>query len=128
MHVNDFFSQQYKPIINSSVKYIPVLNFLTDKRINHITIQSNAIMSFIRNKATGPDGISGQMLLLCGKSVLLPLKMLFQNVLVTSKYTDMWKLANVTPIFKNGGRQSIKRYRPISLLPICGKIFENIFQ
>ena len=126
--MTSFHNNINKPIINSSV--LPVLNFLTDKRINHITIQSNAIMSFIRNpnKATGPDGISGPMLLLCDKSVLLPLKMLFQNILVTSKYPDMWKLAIVTPIFKNGNKQLIKNYRPISLLPICGKIFESIFQ
>ena len=62
-------------------------------------------MSFIRNlnpnKASGHDGISGQMFLLCGKSVLLPLKMLFQNILVTSNYPDMWKLANVTPRVTN---------------------------
>ena len=38
----------------------------------------------------------------------------------------MWKLANVIPIFKKGGKQLIKNYRPISLLPICGKIFEKI--
>ena len=38
----------------------------------------------------------------------------------------MWKLANVTPIFKKGDRQLIKNYRPISLLPICGKAFEKI--
>ena len=76
---------------------------------------------------TMPDGISGPMLLLFDKSVLLPLKMLFQNILVTSKYPDMWKLANVTPIFKKGDKQLIKNNRPISL-PICGKIFENIFQ
>ena len=38
----------------------------------------------------------------------------------------MWKLANVTPVFKKGDKQSHKNYRPISLLPICGKIFEKI--
>ena len=38
----------------------------------------------------------------------------------------MWKLANVSPIFKKGDKQSIKNYRPISLLPICGKMFEKI--
>ena len=38
----------------------------------------------------------------------------------------MWKLANVTPIVKKGDKQLIKNYRPISLLPICGRIFEKV--
>ena len=38
----------------------------------------------------------------------------------------MWKLANVTPIFKKDDKQLVKNYRPISLLPICGKFFEKI--
>ena len=38
----------------------------------------------------------------------------------------MWKPANVTPIFKKGDKQLIKNYRPISLLPICGKILEKV--
>ena len=37
----------------------------------------------------------------------------------------MWKLANVIPIIKKGDKQLIKNYRPISLLPICGKMFEK---
>ena len=39
--------------------------------------------------ATGPDGISGQMLLLCDKSVILPLQIIFTNILSTSIYPDM---------------------------------------
>ena len=56
---------------------------------------------------------------------MLPLKIIFQNILVTSSYPDIWKLANVTLIFKNGDKQLIENYRSISLLPICGKIFEK---
>ena len=125
---NDFFSKQCTPIFNSSV--LPTINFLTDKRIDDISIQSDEIIRLIRNlnpnKATGSDGISGQMLLLCDDSVVLPLKIIFQNILETSTYPDMWKLANITPIFEKGNKQLIKNYRPISLLPICGKMFEKI--
>ena len=78
------------------------------------------------NKATGSDGISGQMLLLCDESVILSLQIIFTNILSTSIYPDMWKLANVTPIFKKGDRQFTINYRPVSLLPICGKILEKI--
>ena len=66
------------------------------------------------------------MLLLCDDPVILPLKIIFRNILLTSIYPDTWKLANVTPIFKKGDEQQIKNYRSISLLPICGKIFEKI--
>ena len=127
-YFNDFFSQQCKPVMNNSV--LPTLTFHTDKRIDHVNIEPDEIISLIRkinpNKATGSDGISGQMLLLCDDSVSLPLYIIFANILSTQIYPDMWKLANVTPIFKKGDKQLIKNYRPISLLPICGKILEKI--
>ena len=66
------------------------------------------------------------MLLLCDSSATLPLQIIFQNILVTSTFPDVWKLANVVPIFKKGNKQLINNYRPISLLPISGKSFEKI--
>ena len=100
----DLFSKQCIPNVTSSV--LPPLNLLTDKKIDHVSIQCDQIISLIRNlnpnKATGSDGISGQMLLLCDNSVVLPLKIIFQSILVTSTCPDMRKLANVTPIFKKG--------------------------
>ena len=67
---NDFFSKQCTPITTSSL--LPALNLLTDKKIDHISILRDEIISLIRNinpnKASGSDGISGQMLLLCDNS------------------------------------------------------------
>ena len=72
-YFNDFFSQQCKPIINNSV--LPSLTLLTDKKLDQITIENDEIISLIRNinpnKATGSDGVSGQMLLLCDDSVII---------------------------------------------------------
>jgi len=125
---NDYFSNQCKLNVNNSV--LPNFEFLTDKRINTFSVTDFDILALIRNlnpnKSAGSDGISGQMLLICDTSVVKPLKILFQNIISTSIYPDMWKLANVTPIFKKGDKQLVTNYRPISLLPICGKIFEKI--
>ena len=95
-------------------------------------MENDEIISQIRkinpNKATGSGGISSQMLLLCDESVILPLQIIFTNILSTSIYPDMWKPANVAPIFKKGNKQLIKNYKPISLLPVCGKIiFNNLY-
>ena len=91
-YLNNFFSQQCKP--NSSV--LPVLNFLTEKRIDRITTENEEIISLIRKinsgKATGSDGISGQILLFCDDSVIPPLKIIFSKILSTSINPDLCKL------------------------------------
>ena len=125
---NDFFTKQCSLNINDST--LPIFESLTNKRIDNVRINDNEILSLIRNlnpnKATGSDGITGKMLLICDESAVLPLKIIFQNILDTSVYPDSWKLANLTPVFKKGDKQLVENYRPISLLPVCGKIFEKI--
>ena len=39
---------------------------------------------------------------------------------------SIWKKANIVPTFKKGDKQRIKNYRPVSLLPVCGKVFERL--
>ena len=36
------------------------------------------------------------------------------------------KVAQVTPIYKKGDSQLLENYRPVSMLPIFGKLFEKI--
>ena len=47
-------------------------------------------------------------------------------MLVSGSFPCDWKKANIVPIHKKGDKQTLKNYRPVSLLPICGKIFERL--
>ena len=67
------------------------------------------------------------MLQLCTTEVALPYSLIFQKCLSTGTFPDSWKRADVQPnVHKKNNRQVKSNYRPISLLPICCKIFEKI--
>ena len=65
------------------------------------------------------------MLKLCGDSVLSPLELIFKSCLESGTFPSEWKKANILPVNKNGYKQSLKKYCPISLLPIIGKYLND---
>ena len=70
--------------------------------------------------------ISVRMIIICDTSICRPLKIIFQSCLKSGKFPTKWEKANVVPVHKKGDKQILKNYRPISLLPIAGKIFERL--
>ena len=106
------------------------LEYKTDTRLNHFEIHENDILSIIKSlnasKAHGWDKISSRMIKLCGKTIAIPLKLIFRSILEESVFPDDWKKSNVVPIHKRDSKNLIKHYRPISLLPIFSKIFERL--
>ena len=66
------------------------------------------------------------MINLCGKTVAVPLKLIFRLMLEEGVFPDDWKNSNVVPIQKRDSKNLIKNYRPISLVPIFSKIFEKL--
>ena len=78
------------------------------------------------NETHGHDMISIRKIKLCSISICKPLEIIFQNCLRSGKFPSEWKKANVVPTFKKGEKQCIKNYRPVSLLPVCGKVFERL--
>ena len=66
------------------------------------------------------------MIKICDKSLLKPLILLFENSTKSSCYPDIWKRSNTIPAHKKNDQQLVNNHRPISLLPIFGKIFEKI--
>ena len=125
---NNFFANQCKPLINNSV--LPAFTYLTGARLNSIQLTDDDIACILKTlnpgKSNGPDEISTKMLIICGDTLVVPLRIIFDNILSTGIFPDIWKTANVVPIHKKEDKQLIKNYRPISLLPVIAKLFEKV--
>ena len=106
------------------------MNHLTDDKLSSFNISSEVIFQLIKNldpnKAHGYDDISVKMLKLCAPSICKPLTLLFENCLRSGEFPNVWKRSNIVPVHKKGDKQLIKNYRPVSLLPICGKLMEKL--
>ncbi|XP_065639303.1 uncharacterized protein LOC124809347 [Hydra vulgaris] len=80
------------------------------------------------NKALGADGVSSYVLKKCQNSFCKPLELLFKKSLQEEQIPLIWKMANVTPLHKNGDKNNPANYRPISLTSIPCKILESILE
>ena len=126
---NDLFVKQCSLMVNKS--QIPEsLPRKTQANLTRIDVPMDKIVTLINqlncSKANGCDDISIRMLKLFARECSIPLKLIYDLCLETGHYPALWKMANVVPVHKKGDRQVKTNYRPISLLPICGKIFEKI--
>ena len=77
-------------------------------------------------KATGLDKIPNRLLKIAADVVAPSLTGIFNQSLVTGIFPSDWKMAKVSPIFKNGSKSDLNNYRPISVIPTVAKIFEKI--
>ena len=80
------------------------------------------------HKATGPDGISAQLLKTLADELAPVLQHLFQTSLDQGAVPRAWREAQVVPIFKKGDRNNPANYRPVSLTSICSKYLEHIIR
>ena len=125
---NNFFASICTPIDNTSC--LPSFSYRTGSRIKSFQVTENDILAIIKsldpNKAHGCDNISIKMIKICSQSLILPLKIIFEHSLKKGKFLEKLKKANVVPVHKKEDKMLVKNYRPISLLPIFGKMFERV--
>jgi hypothetical protein len=102
---------------NCPIKTRSVVNIVNIDRF----MVHRILMDLDISKSNGDDNISNRMLKLASESIDSPLHLLFNKIL------ECWKCGTLVPIFKNkGSRNSVKNYRPVTLLNTIPKIFERI--
>ena len=125
---NSFFGNQCSLISNNS-QLPPTLSYRTNERLSSVKIIDDDILKLIAkldpNIAHGHDKISIHTIKICSTSICKPLRVIFNYCIDNGIYPCEWKKANVVPIHKKGDKQTLKNYRPVSLLPICSKMFER---
>lgn len=77
-------------------------------------------------KSSGIPEISSKLLIPCLKHMVHFLVRIYNNCLTSGIYPDQWKTSIMVPIPKKTDATLLNNLRPISLLPLPGKVFEKV--
>ena len=88
------------------------------------------ILNIIKNMkpktSSGHDNINAKLLKEVQNEIKEPLCVLMNKSLANGIFPNIFKIAEVIPIYKNKSKDKIENYRPISLLPTISKILEKL--
>ena len=84
------------------------------------------ILAFDIKKSLGPNSIPVYILKIANSFFSNKLCDIINLSFQTCIFPDLCKVAKVIPIFKKENPLLVDNCRPISLLPICSKIFEKV--
>ena len=101
-----------------------------DEGLASIVFDSRLVLSKLRKlkikSSPGPDGLGTLLLSRLSSFIALPVSMMFERFFINGFVPEIWKLANVKPIFKSGDASLPGNYRPISLTCVLSKVMESI--
>lgn len=78
------------------------------------------------HKSSGIPELSSRILIDCLRIKVKVLTCIFNNCLRTGIFPDLWKVSTMVPIPKKVNAKHLKDFRPISLIPLPGKILERL--
>lgn len=85
-----------------------------------------AVKKLKPSKSSGPDGMPPYLLKGCAEVLAFPLCFIYNLILKTQIFPDLWKVCRICPIYKSGDSTKIENFRPISIICATAKVFEQI--
>ncbi|CAB4002379.1 Hypothetical predicted protein, partial [Paramuricea clavata] len=136
-NIADCFNQYFSSIgckLSKNVQNINVdpMTFVTPTESSFhfscISVQEtfDALNQLNSRKSPGLDGISVKLLKDTSDVIAQPLANIFNLSLQTAIFPDEWKIAKVSPVFKEGNKTDCGNYRPISVISVVAKLFEGL--
>ena len=127
---NNYFTLVGPQLAQNIQGHINPLNYLnpTMKSMFIPYISKYEIIEMIKslkNSSAGYDNIPASIAKQCIQHYIKPLTYLIISSFECGIFPNELKLAKVIPTFKNGDKQDISNYRPISILSLFSKIFEK---
>ena len=129
--VGKIMAKKFDDIHSSRLK--DPINFIQKEVENSILLSStnsheiSKLLTKLNNKASRDVYSISNKVLKETKEIILPyLVVLFNKCIKDGVYPDSFKVAQVIPLFKGGDKADRNSYRPISLLPALGKLFEKL--
>ena len=101
---------------------VPTFNLL---HVSPTNVMSH-LNSLSASKSCGTDGLTAGLLKDSGDAIVLPLTHIFNLSIGSNFFPNTWKVALVTPLFKDGDKSKANNYRLISLLPIISKLPKKV--
>ena len=87
---------------------------------------SRVFRSVNTRKATGPDGVPGEVIKACADQLAVVFTKIFNLSLTHATVPPCLKSATIIPVPKNSTINNLSDYRPIALTPVVAKCFERL--
>jgi hypothetical protein len=96
----------------------------------HYTFTAMDILPVLKKaamgKATGSDGVFGEVLHYTAPELASSLAILFNKIEKDKAIPDQWKEALICPVYKKGDKTNIANYRPIALTSVVRRAYEKL--
>ena len=116
----DYIKHSLKIVGKKSSKEGPIDSNITMKELE------NVLKAAKNRKSPGPDMITNEMIKMGNGDFKKTLLFVFNKILASGEYPDVWKDSLITPIHKSGDLEDPCNYRGVALADCLSKIFCKI--